>query len=30
MCAACHDVTNALPIKNTAGRWAGGFPIERT
>lgn len=30
MCAACHDVTNALPIKNTVGRWAGGFPIERT
>jgi hypothetical protein len=30
MCAACHDVTNALPIKNKLGRWAGGFPIERT
>jgi len=30
MCAACHDVTNALPIKNTLGRYAGGFPIERT
>jgi hypothetical protein len=30
MCATCHDVTNALPIKNTVGRWAGGFPIERT
>jgi hypothetical protein len=30
MCAACHDVTNALPIKNTLGRWVGGFPIERT
>jgi len=30
MCAACHDVTNALPIKNTIGKWAGGFPIERT
>jgi hypothetical protein len=30
MCAACHDVTNALPIKNTLGKWAGGFPIERT
>ena len=30
MCATCHDVTNALPIKNPIGRWAGGFPIERT
>jgi hypothetical protein len=30
MCAACHDVTNALPIKNKLGRWVGGFPIERT
>ena len=30
MCAACHDVTNALPIKNALGRWVGGFPIERT
>lgn len=30
MCAACHDVTNALPIKNKVGRWVGGFPIERT
>jgi hypothetical protein len=30
MCAACHDVTNALPIKNTLGRFVGGFPIERT
>jgi hypothetical protein len=30
MCGACHDVTNALPIKNTIGKWAGGFPIERT
>jgi hypothetical protein len=30
MCAACHDVTNALPIKNKLGKWAGGFPIERT
>jgi hypothetical protein len=30
MCAACHDVTNALPIKNSIGRYAGGFPIERT
>ncbi|HEV2987532.1 MAG TPA: Ig-like domain-containing protein [Candidatus Angelobacter sp.] len=30
MCAACHDVTNALPIKNPLGHWVGGFPIERT
>jgi len=30
MCAACHDVTNALPIRNTLGKFAGGFPIERT
>ncbi|HEX2688246.1 MAG TPA: Ig-like domain-containing protein [Kofleriaceae bacterium] len=30
MCAACHDVTNALPIKNPIGKWAGAFPIERT
>jgi hypothetical protein len=30
MCAACHDVTNALPIRNTLGKWVGGFPIERT
>ena len=30
MCAACHDVTNALPIMNPIGRWAGAFPIERT
>lgn len=30
MCAACHDVTNALPIRNQLGRWVGGFPIERT
>ncbi|HWZ42875.1 MAG TPA: Ig-like domain-containing protein [Candidatus Saccharimonadales bacterium] len=30
MCAACHDVTNALPIKNSVGKWVGGFPIERT
>jgi len=30
MCGACHDVTNALPIKNALGRWVGGFPIERT
>src|SRR3954466_11813858 len=29
-CASCHDVTNVLTIKNTAGRWVGGFPIERT
>jgi hypothetical protein len=30
MCAACHDVTNALPLKNKLGKWVGGFPIERT
>jgi hypothetical protein len=30
MCAACHDVTNALPIKNPIGKWAGGFPIAMT
>jgi hypothetical protein len=30
MCAACHDVTNALPIRNQLGKWVGGFPIERT
>jgi hypothetical protein len=30
MCATCHDVTNALPIKNPLGKWVGGFPIERT
>jgi len=30
MCAACHDVTNALPIKNSQHKWVGGFPIERT
>ncbi|HEX3770472.1 MAG TPA: hypothetical protein VHV30_06400 [Polyangiaceae bacterium] len=30
MCATCHDVTNALPIKNELGKWVGGFPIERT
>jgi hypothetical protein len=30
MCAACHDVTNALPLKNSLGKWVGGFPIERT
>lgn len=29
-CAACHDVTNPLTIKNTQGKWVGGFPIERT
>ena len=30
MCAACHDVTNPATIKNDAGKWVGGFPIERT
>jgi hypothetical protein len=30
MCATCHDVTNPMTIKNTLGRWVGGFPIERT
>ena len=30
MCAACHDVTNALPIRNQLHKWVGGFPIERT
>jgi hypothetical protein len=30
MCAACHDVTNALPIRNSLGKWVGGFPIEPT
>jgi hypothetical protein len=30
MCSTCHDVTNPLTIKNTLGRWVGGFPIERT
>jgi hypothetical protein len=30
MCAACHDVTNPLTVKNRLGRWVGGFPIERT
>src|SRR5262249_54453596 len=30
MCAACHDVTNALPVKNQLHKWVGGFPIERT
>lgn len=29
-CAACHDVTNPVTIKNSYGKWAGGFPIERT
>ena len=29
-CSVCHDVTNPLTIKNRAGRWVGGFPIERT
>ena len=29
-CSSCHDVTNPLTVKNTAGRWVGGFPIERT
>ena len=29
-CSACHDVTNPLTIKNAAGKWVGGFPIERT
>lgn len=30
MCAACHDVTNPLTVRNPLGRWVGGFPIERT
>lgn len=30
MCAACHDVTNPVTMKNALGRWVGGFPIERT
>lgn len=30
MCAACHDVTSALPIRNRLHKWVGGFPIERT
>lgn len=30
MCASCHDVTNPLTLKNTLGKWVGGFPIERT
>lgn len=29
-CAGCHDVTNPITIKNEAGNWVGGFPIERT
>jgi hypothetical protein len=29
-CAACHDVTNPMTIKNDLGNWVGGFPIERT
>lgn len=29
-CAACHDVTNPITIKNDLGNWVGGFPIERT
>ena len=29
-CSGCHDVTNPLTIKNSVGRWVGGFPIERT
>jgi hypothetical protein len=29
-CASCHDVTNPVTIKNAAGFWVGGFPIERT
>jgi hypothetical protein len=29
-CSTCHDVTNLLTIKNTLGKWVGGFPIERT
>ncbi len=29
-CAACHDVTNPITVKNPYGYWAGGFPIERT
>ena len=29
-CSTCHDVTNTLTIKNTLGKWVGGFPIERT
>src|SRR5262245_44861815 len=30
LCAGCHDVTNPLTIANSANKWAGGFPIERT
>src|SRR5215467_9322403 len=30
VCAGCHDVTNPLPVANQAGKWVGGFPIERT
>jgi hypothetical protein len=29
-CSGCHDVTNPLTIKNSVGKWVGGFPIERT
>jgi hypothetical protein len=29
-CGSCHDVTNPMTIKNPAGKWVGGFPIERT
>jgi hypothetical protein len=29
-CSHCHDVTNPATIKNQYGKWAGGFPIERT
>src|SRR5262249_18514340 len=29
-CAACHDVTNPMTVKNRVGKWVGGFPIERT
>src|SRR5262245_30047532 len=29
-CSTCHDVTNGLTIKNSLGKWVGGFPIERT
>jgi hypothetical protein len=29
-CSACHDVTNPMTVKNAAGKWVGGFPIERT
>jgi len=30
LCAGCHDVTNPLTVANGVGKWAGGFPIERT